>query len=80
VYGADGADVGPQPPSAEAWHLAVWAAGKARKFDLAWAVVRHMRRRGVLTRRAMVILMERCGLLHGICLQFVVPAIEVYSC
>ncbi|TVU42319.1 hypothetical protein EJB05_08717, partial [Eragrostis curvula] len=50
---------GPPPPPVEAWHLAVWAAGKARRFDLAWAVVRRMRRRGVLTRRAMVILMER---------------------
>ncbi|KAL6838395.1 hypothetical protein ACP4OV_031801 [Aristida adscensionis] len=50
---------GPPPPPAEAWHLAVWTAGKARRFDLAWAVVRRMRRRGVLTRRAMVILMDR---------------------
>lgn len=47
------------PPPVEAWHLVIWAAGKARRFDLAWAVVRQMRRRGVLTRRAMVILMER---------------------
>ncbi|PAN34564.1 hypothetical protein PAHAL_6G120900 [Panicum hallii] len=59
VDGADGAGAGPQPPPAEAWHLAVWATGKARRFDLAWAVLRRMRRRGVLTRRAMVILMER---------------------
>lgn len=58
----DGAGAGLQSPPAEAWHMAVWAAGKARRFDLAWAVVRRMRRRGVLTRRAMVILMERCGL------------------
>ncbi|OEL27679.1 Pentatricopeptide repeat-containing protein [Dichanthelium oligosanthes] len=57
--GGDVAGAGPQPPPAEAWHLAVWAAGKARRFDLAWAVVRRMRRRGVITRRAMVILMER---------------------
>uniref|UniRef100_A0A0D9X660 Pentatricopeptide repeat-containing protein n=1 Tax=Leersia perrieri TaxID=77586 RepID=A0A0D9X660_9ORYZ len=49
----------PPPPPAEAWHLAVWAAGKARRFDLAWAVVRRMLRRGVLTSRAMVIMMER---------------------
>ena len=75
VDGADGAGAGPQPPPAEAWHLAVWAAGKARRFDLAWAVVRRMRRRGVLTRRAMVILMERCGLLNGICLHFVASAL-----
>uniref|UniRef100_A0A0A9GWC8 Pentacotripeptide-repeat region of PRORP domain-containing protein n=1 Tax=Arundo donax TaxID=35708 RepID=A0A0A9GWC8_ARUDO len=53
----EGAGLPPLP--AEAWHLAVWAAGKARRFDLAWAVVRRMRRRGVLTHRAMVILMER---------------------
>jgi hypothetical protein len=46
---------------AEAWHLAIWAAGRAGRFDLAWAAVRRMLRRGVLTRRAMVILMERCG-------------------
>ncbi|KAF8701448.1 hypothetical protein HU200_033614 [Digitaria exilis] len=55
----DGAGAGPQSSPSEAWHLAVWAAGKARRFDLAWAVVRRMRRRGVLTRRAMVILIER---------------------
>nr|CAB3482642.1 unnamed protein product [Digitaria exilis] len=54
----DGAGAGPQSSPSEAWHLAVWAAGKARRFDLAWAVVRRMRRRGVLTRRAMVILIE----------------------
>ncbi|CAO2175857.1 unnamed protein product [Urochloa humidicola] len=59
VDGADGAGAGPQPPPVEAWHLAVWAAGKARRFDLAWALVRRMRRHSVLTRRAMVILMER---------------------
>ncbi|KAJ1268004.1 hypothetical protein BS78_07G103400 [Paspalum vaginatum] len=56
VGGVHGA--GPPPPP-EAWHVAVWAAGKARRFDLAWAIVRRMRRRGVLTSRAMVILMER---------------------
>ncbi|BAF23340.1 pentatricopeptide repeat-containing protein At1g80880, mitochondrial [Oryza sativa Japonica Group] len=49
----------PPPPPAEAWHLTIWAAGKARRFDLAWAVVRRMLRRGVLTSRAMVIVMER---------------------
>ncbi|KAL6644170.1 hypothetical protein ACP70R_015778 [Stipagrostis hirtigluma subsp. patula] len=54
------------PPPAEAWHLAVWAAGKARRFDLAWAVVRRMRRRGVLTRRAMVILMERYAIANEV--------------
>ncbi|XP_062194855.1 pentatricopeptide repeat-containing protein At1g80880, mitochondrial [Phragmites australis] len=58
VSGDEGLGEGPPPP-AEAWHLAVWATGKARRFDLAWAVVRRMRRRGVLTPRAMVILMER---------------------
>ncbi|KAL5232400.1 hypothetical protein ABZP36_031176 [Zizania latifolia] len=53
-----GEQAGPPPP-AEAWHLAIWAAGKARRFDIAWAVVRRMLRRGVLTSRAMVIMMER---------------------
>ncbi|XP_006659996.3 pentatricopeptide repeat-containing protein At1g80880, mitochondrial [Oryza brachyantha] len=55
---SSGECAGPPPP-AEAWHLAIWAAGKARRFDLAWAVVRRMLRRGVLTSRAMVIVMER---------------------
>jgi hypothetical protein len=67
VDGADGAGL---PPPADAWHLAVWAAGKARRFDLAWAVVRRMRNRGVLTGRAMVILMERCDLVHEFCHPF----------
>ncbi|GJN35120.1 hypothetical protein PR202_gb23862 [Eleusine coracana subsp. coracana] len=58
VDGAEG-DEPPPPPQVEAWHLVIWTAGKARRFDLAWAVVRRMRCRGVLTRRAMVILMER---------------------
>ncbi|XP_037413254.1 pentatricopeptide repeat-containing protein At1g80880, mitochondrial-like [Triticum dicoccoides] len=53
--GAEGAGSLP----AEAWHLAIWSAGRAGRFDLAWAAVRRMQRRGVLTRRAMVILMER---------------------
>lgn len=56
VDGTDGAGL---PPPPEAWHLAVWAAGKARRFDLAWEIVRRMRNRGVLTCRVMVILMER---------------------
>ncbi|CAD6265697.1 unnamed protein product [Miscanthus lutarioriparius] len=55
----DGADEAGLPPPPDAWHLAVWTAGKARRFDLAWAVVRRMRNRGVLTRRAMVILIGR---------------------
>lgn len=53
--GAEGAG----SPPAEAWHLAIWAAGKAGRFDLAWAAVRRMLHRGVLTRRAMIIVMER---------------------
>ncbi|CAM0944421.1 unnamed protein product [Alopecurus aequalis] len=53
-----GAERGRSLP-AEAWHLAIWSAGKSGRFDLAWAAVRQMQRRGVLTRRAMVILMER---------------------
>uniref|UniRef100_A0ACD5ZZ18 Uncharacterized protein n=1 Tax=Avena sativa TaxID=4498 RepID=A0ACD5ZZ18_AVESA len=53
--GAEGAGSLP----VDAWHLAIWAAGRAGRFDLAWAVVRRMQRRGVLTRRAMVIMMER---------------------
>jgi pentatricopeptide repeat protein len=67
------------PPPVEAWHLVIRATGKARRFDLAWAVVRRMRRRGVLTRRAMVILMERCVLLHGICHRFVALYFKIFK-
>jgi hypothetical protein len=67
VDGTDGAGL---PPPPEAWHLAVWAAGKARRFDLAWEIVRRMRNRGVLTCRVMVILMERCDLVHESCHPF----------
>ncbi|KAG0479886.1 hypothetical protein HPP92_010744 [Vanilla planifolia] len=45
--------------SLSAWHLMIWVLGKRKRFDLAWLLVRKMHRKSLLTRRALVIMMER---------------------
>ncbi|XP_020693458.1 pentatricopeptide repeat-containing protein At1g80880, mitochondrial [Dendrobium catenatum] len=42
-----------------AWHLMIWVLGKQRRFDLAWMVLRRMHYKSLLTRRALIIMMER---------------------
>lgn len=42
-----------------AWHLMIWVLGKQRRFDLAWMFLRRMHRKSLLTRRALIIMIER---------------------
>lgn len=41
-----------------AWHFIIQVVCKKERFDLAWVLVRRMYRNGILTQRAMVIIME----------------------
>ncbi|KAK8958191.1 hypothetical protein KSP40_PGU012198 [Platanthera guangdongensis] len=40
-------------------NLMIWAFGKQRRFDLAWALLRRMHRKSLPTRQALLIMMER---------------------